>query len=54
MILFESGALLYNSSASSNPARDVNGVQSLLAFGSGGVGGVPGGRNSPSIEHGLP
>ena len=49
MILFESGALLYNSSASSNPACDVKGVQSLSGF-----GGVPGGRNSPSTEHGLP
>ena len=45
---FESDALLYNISASSNPARDENGVQSSLDFGAGGVGAVPGGRNSPS------
>ena len=54
MILFESGAVLYNISASSNPAREVKGVQSSLGFGGRGFGGVPGRRNSPSAEHGFP
>ena len=52
MVLFESGAALYSTSASSNPARDIKGVQSSLAFAGGGIGGVSGGRNSPSLEHG--
>jgi len=46
-MLFERDAFVYKISASSNPTRDVKGVQSSLDFGGGGVGGVPGGRNSP-------
>jgi len=45
---FERGAFVYRISASSNPARDSKGVQSSADFEDGGVGGVPGGRNSPS------
>ena len=51
---FERGTLLYKISASSNPARDMNGDQSSVDFGGGGVGGVPGGRKSPFQLHGFP
>lgn len=54
MFSFERVAFVYKSSESSNPARDAKGVQSLADFGGGGVGGVPGGRNSPSESHGVP
>jgi len=47
MLRFESDAALYSVSDASNPARETNGVQSSLGLGGGGVGGVPGGRNSP-------
>ena len=47
-VLFESAVVVYSISASSNPARELNGVQLSLDFRGGGVGGVPGGRNSPS------
>ena len=52
MLSFERAAFVYKISASSNPARDKKGVQSSGDFG-GGVGGVPGGRNSPSGEQGF-
>jgi hypothetical protein len=54
MVLFKRDAVLYKISASSNPAREVNGVQSVLVFGcGGGGGGDPGGRNITSLEHGF-
>jgi len=46
-ISFDRGAFIYRISASSNAARDVKGVQSSADFKGGGVGGTPGGRNSP-------
>jgi hypothetical protein len=45
----ESVAVVYRSSESSNLACNVKGDQSFVGFNSGGVGGVPGGRNSPSL-----
>ena len=53
-MLFESGVAVYSNSESSNLARDVKGLQSLLDFGGGGVGGVAGGRNTPPGVHGIP
>lgn len=53
MLSFERAALVYKISASSNPARDAKGVQSSVDFRGGGVGGVSGGRNSPSGQHGF-
>ena len=47
-MLFEMDAFVYKIFASSNPTRDVKGVQSSSDFGGEGVGGVLGGRNSPS------
>lgn len=43
----------YRISASSNPARDVNGVQSSVDFGVGSVGGEPGGRKFPWQSQGI-
>ena len=40
-------------SASLNPVQDTKGVQLLLDQEDGGVGGVSGGRNSPSLWQGL-
>jgi len=54
MMLLESGAAVYKTSASSNPARETKGVQSSLDREDGGVGRVPGGRNSPFARQGLP
>lgn len=54
IISLERDAFVYRISASSNPARDSKGVQSSADFEGGGVGGVPGGRNSPSGPHGFP
>jgi hypothetical protein len=48
IVSLESVAVVYRSSESSNPARDVKGDQLSLGCNGGGVGGVPGGRNSPS------
>lgn len=50
----ERGAFLYKISATSNPTREMKGVQLSGDFNGGGVGGVPGGRNSPSGRHGFP
>ena len=54
MVLFESDAVVYSISEISNAAREAKGVQSSSGFGGGGVGGVPGGRNSPLRAHGFP
>ena len=47
-MLFESDAALYNILASSKPACDVKGNQLSSELRTRRVGGVPGGRNSPS------
>ena len=39
--------LEYRMSASSNPSRDTNGVQSSSGLGGAGAGGVPHGRKLP-------
>ena len=54
MVLFESDAVVYNISETSNAAREAKGVQSSSGFGGGGVGGVSGGRNSLLRVHGFP
>ena len=54
IVVLESDAEVYRSSASSKPAHDVKGDQLSLGFGGGGVGGVLSGRNLPVRQQGLP
>ena len=50
----ESSASLKMSVASSNPIREVNGVQSVFSFAGSCWPQVPGGKNTPPASHGRP
>ena len=47
----DSSAFLKRRSASSNPAQELKGDQSSSDFSGGGMGGIPGERNTPSLSH---